>query len=182
MMLKKLDEEGCLGQLDQQNKNSDTVVDDSTVLVPSTMVHNHSNKTLSQKIRHRALNSNETTQNVINYCLMNLSDNAVARLPDFKQVKRNIQNCRGKNDLPEIPHDNTFNLISDKLTTTKRNTEPLQLLESCEQLLVDGTFKIWNTIDFLSIIRYARGLSKCCFTCRIRIITKQNSTNLSSSY
>ncbi|CAF1364145.1 unnamed protein product, partial [Rotaria magnacalcarata] len=134
------------------------------------------------KIRHRALNSNETTQNVINYCLMNLSDNAVARLPDFKQVKRNIQNCRGKNDLPEIPHDNTFNLIPDKLTTTKRNTEPLQLLESCEQLLVDGTFKIWNTIDFLSIIRYARGLSKCCFTCRIRIITKQNSTNLSSSY
>ncbi|CAF1549585.1 unnamed protein product [Rotaria magnacalcarata] len=102
-----------------------------------------------KKIRHRALNSNETTQNVINYCLMNLSDNAVARLPDFKQVKRNIQNCRGKNDLPEIPHDNTFNLISDKLTTTKRNTEPLQLLESCEQLLVDGTFKICTFFPML---------------------------------
>ncbi|CAF3126501.1 unnamed protein product [Rotaria socialis] len=142
---------------------------------------------------HPALNSNEATQNVIDYCLTNLSDHAVARVPDFKHVKRNIRNHRVKKDLPEIPHDKTFNVIPDKLTTTKRNSlflqfdsdpgndriiifalaEQLQLLESGEQLLVDGTFKVCNTIDFLSIIRYARGLSKCCFTCRIRIITKQ---------
>ena len=49
MMLKKLDEEGGLGQLDQQNRNSDTVVDDSTVLVPSTLVDDHTNKTTSRK-------------------------------------------------------------------------------------------------------------------------------------
>ncbi|CAF5003336.1 unnamed protein product, partial [Rotaria socialis] len=47
-----------------------------------------------EKIRHRALNSSEGTQNVIDYCLTNLSDHAVARLPDFKHVKRNIQNPR----------------------------------------------------------------------------------------
>ncbi|CAF3497546.1 unnamed protein product [Rotaria socialis] len=49
MMLKKLGEEGGLGQLDQQNRNSDTVVDDSSVLVPSTLVDDHTNKTTSRK-------------------------------------------------------------------------------------------------------------------------------------
>ena len=48
-MLKKLDEEGGLGQLDQQNRNSDAVVDDSTVRVPSTLVDDHTNKTTSCK-------------------------------------------------------------------------------------------------------------------------------------
>ncbi|CAF4370614.1 unnamed protein product [Rotaria socialis] len=109
--------------------------------------HNHPGNPVSteirifeEKIRHRALNSNEATQNVIDYCLTNLSDNAVARLPDFKhvnpfnpatqendgieRVKRNIQNRRGKNDLPEIPHDKTFNLIPDKLTTTNETVTP----------------------------------------------------------
>ncbi|CAF4297785.1 unnamed protein product [Rotaria magnacalcarata] len=102
-----------------------------------------------EKIRHRALNSNEATQNVIDYCLTNLSDNAVAHLP-------------------EISHDKTFNLIPDKLTTTKRNSlflqfdsgsgndriiifasaEQLQILENCEQLLVDGTFKLTPSIFY----------------------------------
>ncbi|CAF3211126.1 unnamed protein product [Rotaria socialis] len=97
-----------------------------TTLLHENDNHNHPGNSVSteirifeEKIRHRALNSNETTQNVIDYCLTNLSDNAVASLPDFKHVKRNIQNRRGKNDLPEIPHDKTFNLIPDKLTATK---------------------------------------------------------------
>ncbi|CAF1988490.1 unnamed protein product, partial [Rotaria magnacalcarata] len=139
-----------------------------TTLLHESDNHNHPGNPVSteirifeEKIRHRALNSNEATQNVIDYCLTNLSDHAVARLPDFKHVKRNIQNHRVKKDLPEIPHDKTFNLIPDKLTTTKRNSlflqfdygpgndriiifasaEQLQLLENGEQLLVDGTFK-----------------------------------------
>ncbi|CAF4094592.1 unnamed protein product [Rotaria magnacalcarata] len=45
---------------------------------------------------HPALNSNEATQNVIDYCLTNLSNNAVARLPGLKHVKQNIQNRGGK--------------------------------------------------------------------------------------
>ncbi|CAF4453363.1 unnamed protein product, partial [Rotaria magnacalcarata] len=71
--------------------------------------------------------------------------------------------------LPEIPHDKTFNLIPDKLTTTKQNSlflqfdsgpgndgiiifasaEQLQLLESGEQLLVDGTFKVCTFFPML---------------------------------
>ncbi|CAF3806026.1 unnamed protein product [Rotaria socialis] len=70
-------------------------------------------------------------------------------------------------DFPKIPHDKTFNLIPDKLTT-KRNSlflqfdsgpgndriiifasaEQLQLLESDEQLLVDGTFKVTPSIFY----------------------------------
>ncbi|CAF2090872.1 unnamed protein product [Rotaria magnacalcarata] len=71
-------------------------------------------------------------------------------------------------NLPEISHDKTFNLIPDKLTTTKRNSlflqfdsgsgndriiifasaEQLQILENCEQLLVDGTFKVTPSIFY----------------------------------
>ncbi|CAF3457531.1 unnamed protein product, partial [Rotaria sp. Silwood2] len=37
-----------------------------------------------EKVRDRAINSNEATQAVIDNCLTNLSDYAVACLPDFK--------------------------------------------------------------------------------------------------
>ncbi|CAF4465447.1 unnamed protein product [Rotaria socialis] len=104
-----------------------------TILLHENDNHNHPGNPVStetrifeEKILHRALNSNEATQNAIDYCLTNLSDNIVARLPDFKHAKRNIQNRRGKTDLPEIPHDKTFNQISDKLTTTNRNSVFLQ--------------------------------------------------------
>ncbi|CAF2151195.1 unnamed protein product [Rotaria magnacalcarata] len=153
----------------------DKTTNDKTIGNVNIDNHNHPGNPVSteirifeEKIRHRALNSNEATQNVIDYCLTNLSDHAVARLPDFKHVKRNIQNHRVKKDLPEIPHDKTFNLIPDKLTTTKRNSlflqfdygpgndriiifasaEQLQLLENGEQLLVDGTFKVTPSIFY----------------------------------
>lgn len=91
-----------------------------------------------------------------------MSDHAVARLPAFKHIKRNIQHHRVKNDLPKIPHDTAFEKIPDKLSTTKRNNkflqydsgpgndriiifssvEQLKILEGCDQLLVDGTFKV----------------------------------------
>ncbi|CAF4226719.1 unnamed protein product, partial [Rotaria magnacalcarata] len=48
-MMLKLGEKDGGGQLDQQNRNSHAIVDDSTVLVPSTLVHNHSNKISSRK-------------------------------------------------------------------------------------------------------------------------------------
>lgn len=150
-----------------------------TVLLHENDNHNHLGNPISkeirifeEKIRYRAINTNKATQNVIEYCLTNLSDNAVARLPDFKHIKRNVQNQRGKNDLPQIPHDKTFNQIPDKLTKTKRNnillqfdsgpgndrivifasTEQLQLLESSEQLLIDGTFKVYTFFYCYSFI------------------------------
>ncbi|CAF1618235.1 unnamed protein product, partial [Rotaria magnacalcarata] len=114
------------------------------------------------------MNYNEATQTVIDNCLVNLSDNAIARLPNFKHVKRTIQNRRGQNGLPKIPHDKTFDQIPDQLSTTKRNTvflrydsgsgndriiifsstEQLQLLENGEELLVDGTFKVSPSIFY----------------------------------
>ncbi|CAF3709620.1 unnamed protein product, partial [Rotaria socialis] len=87
-----------------------------TTLLHENDNHNHPGNPVSteigifeEKIRHQAPNSNEATQNFIDYCLTNLADHAVARLPDFKHVKRNIQNHPVKKDLPEIPHDKTFN-------------------------------------------------------------------------
>ncbi|CAF1414595.1 unnamed protein product [Rotaria sp. Silwood1] len=66
----------------------------STIILHETKNHNHlGNAVLSEirifeeKIRDRAINYNESTQTVIDNCLMNLSDNAVARIPKFKHIK-----------------------------------------------------------------------------------------------
>jgi hypothetical protein len=122
-----------------------------------------------ENIRDRATTCTETTQAIIDHCLTNLSDEAIARLPDFKHIKRNVQHKRAKNDLPKIPHDKTFDRIPDKLMTTKRNTlflqfdsgsgndrilifsstDQLDLLGNCDELLVDGTFKVRNFLSSL---------------------------------
>lgn len=39
-----------------------------------------------EKIRDREINYNEITQAIIDCCLTNLSDNTVARLPNFKHI------------------------------------------------------------------------------------------------
>ena len=129
--------------------------------------HNHSAsaahadlRLFQDKIPSRAMNKNESTQNVIDNCLRNVSDQMVARLPNFKYIKRNIQ--RQQNDLPQVPLDKNFNIIPAPLTTTLRNDNFLQfdsgpgdnrllifasinqleILESTEEILIDGTFKV----------------------------------------
>ena len=52
-----------------------------------------------EKIRHRAVNYNESTQTVIGNCLDNLSDDTVTRIPKFKHIKRNIENSRNEHNL-----------------------------------------------------------------------------------
>ena len=79
-----------------------------------------------EKIRDRAVNYNESTQTVIDNCLDNLFDDTVARIPKFKHIKRNIQNLRNKNNLPNRPQDKTFVRIPDRLAQTKRNDKFLQ--------------------------------------------------------
>jgi len=66
----------------------------STIILHETNNHNHLGNAVSseirifeEKIRDRAINYNESTQTVIDNCLMNLSDNAVARIPNFKHIK-----------------------------------------------------------------------------------------------
>ncbi|CAF2946756.1 unnamed protein product [Rotaria sp. Silwood2] len=69
----------------------------NTILLYENDNHNHSGNAVSveirifeEKVRDRAINSNETTQAVIDNCLTNLSDYAVARLPDFKHINLRI--------------------------------------------------------------------------------------------
>ncbi|CAF5174778.1 unnamed protein product, partial [Rotaria magnacalcarata] len=129
----------------------------NTALLYENDNHNHNGNAVSieirlfeEKVRDRATNSNETTQAVIDNCLTNLSDHAVVRLPEFKHIKRNIQNQRGQNNLPKITHDKTFDRIpaQQRLIIIFSSPEQLQLLESCEQLLVDGTFKATPSIFY----------------------------------
>jgi hypothetical protein len=141
----------------------------NTIMLNENDIHNQPINALSteirlfeEKIRDRAINYNETTQTVIDNCFTNLSDNVVAHLPVFKHIKRNIQHQQGKYDLRKVPHDRTFDKIPDQLATTKTNNqflqydsgpgndriiifsslEQLRLLESSQELLVDGTFKV----------------------------------------
>jgi hypothetical protein len=66
----------------------------NTIILHENNNHNHPGNALSseirifeEKIRDRAVNYHESTQVVIDNCLMNLSDNAVARIPAFKHIK-----------------------------------------------------------------------------------------------
>ncbi|CAF4025458.1 unnamed protein product [Rotaria sordida] len=106
------------------------------------------------------MNTNESIQNVIDNCLRNASDQMVARLPNLKYIKRNIQ--RQQNDLPKLPFDKNFNIIPASLTTTFKNEKFLQfdsgpgdhrllifasinqlrILEGTEEILIDGIFKV----------------------------------------
>ena len=140
-----------------------------TNILHEAATHNHSAsaahgdiRLFQDKIRSRAMNNNESTQNVIDNCLRNVSDQMVARLPNFKYIKRNIQRQRQQNDLPQLPLDKNFNIIPAPLTTTLRNDNFLQfdsgpgdnrllifasinqlkILESTEEILIDGTFKV----------------------------------------
>ncbi|CAF4056774.1 unnamed protein product [Rotaria sordida] len=69
----------------------------NTTLLYENDNHNHSGNAISieirifeEKVRDRAINSNETTQTVIDNCLTNLSDYAVARFPDFERINLRI--------------------------------------------------------------------------------------------
>ena len=111
--------------------------DIKTTILHENDNHNHPGNAISseirlfeEKVRDRAVNCNENTQTVLDNCLTDLSDLAVARIPNFKHIKRNIQHRRVMNDFPKIPNDRTFNQIPDILTVTKRNNEFLQF-DSC---------------------------------------------------
>ena len=91
----------------------------------------------------------------------------VARLPNFKHVSRTIQRQRIMKDLPHIPHDKNFASVPTSLTTTIRDelflqydsgpgdhrilifssSEQLHILAECEEILIDGTFKVRSLIS-----------------------------------
>jgi hypothetical protein len=69
----------------------------------------------------------ENTQAIIDHCVTILSDQAVARLPEFKHIEPNIKHVTCiKDDLPRIPHERTCAQIPGKLMLTKRDFTFLQ--------------------------------------------------------
>ena len=145
-----------------------TDIENTSILLESND-HNHLESALNSEIRlfqeksrSRAGNTTGSTQRVIDHCLNDASDQMVARIPNFKYIKRNIQRQQQKNDLPPIPHDRNFTVIPLSLTITSRNDQFLQfdsgpgedrmiifasndglgILGECEEILIDGTFKI----------------------------------------
>ncbi|CAF3321274.1 unnamed protein product [Rotaria socialis] len=69
---------------------------------PASAVNNEV-RLFQDKLRSRAVTTTESTQHIMDNCLNNVSDQMVARLPNLKYIKRNIQRQRQKKDLPQIP-------------------------------------------------------------------------------
>lgn len=146
---------------------------DHSMLLSEPTEHNHPASAVNaevrlfrEKIKSRAVNTTESTQNIIDNCLSDATDQMVARLPNFKHVKRTIQRQRVVNNLPKIPHDRNFSEVPESLRKTIRgepflqfdsgpgnqrilifaSNEQLSILEETEHILIDGTFKVRSLI------------------------------------
>ena len=155
----------CKGRVHTDLNHSTILNDPSEHNHPPSAVKSEV-RLFQDKIRSRAVNTTESTQQVIDNCLRDVTDQMVARLPNFKHVKRTIQRQRIVHDLPKIPHDKTFSTVPASLTTTIRgetflqydsgpgehrilifaSSEQLDILSECEEVLIDGTFKMTPTI------------------------------------
>ncbi|CAF4091203.1 unnamed protein product [Rotaria socialis] len=62
---------------------------------PASAVNNEV-RLFQDKLRSRAVTTTESTQHIMDNCLNNVSDQMVARLPNLKYIKRNIQRQRQK--------------------------------------------------------------------------------------
>lgn len=140
-----------------------------TAILSEPSEHNHPASAVKvevrlfqEKIRKRAVDTTENTQDVIDHCLTNASDQMVARLPNFKHIKRTIQRQHIAVDLPKIPQDKKFSYIPTSLTATSRgdkflqydsgpgdhrilifaSEEQLNVFAESEHILIDGTFKV----------------------------------------
>lgn len=157
----------CKGRVHTDLNHTTTLTDASEHNHPPSAVKSEV-RLFQEKIRSRAVASKESTQQVIDNCLNEVSDQMVARLPNFKHVKRTIQRQRQMNDLPKIPHDKTFVTVPASLTITSRSdsflqfdsgpgdhrilifasSEQLNILSESEEILIDGTFKVRKLINF----------------------------------
>ena len=159
-----------INHLQRSSSHGSQPLYDSERIPPNTIIRRAPSSPkfdfFQDKIRSRAVNTTESTQQVIDNCLRDVTDQMVARLPNFKHVKRTIQRQRIVHDLPKIPHDKTFSTVSASLTTTIRgetflqydsgpgehrilifaSSEQLDILSECEEVLIDGTFKVTPTI------------------------------------
>ncbi|CAF0928710.1 unnamed protein product [Adineta ricciae] len=132
-------------------------------------------RVFSQQVAERALNTQETPEAIITNCYKSMSDSSIARLPVRENIKRRIRILRQNNQLVKEPNDPKFLSVPNELTLTHRkerflcsdtgpghdrilifaSPEQLQILQSSEEFLVDGTFKVVPEIFYELFIIHA---------------------------
>jgi hypothetical protein len=115
----------CKGRV-HTDLNYSAILDEPSEHNHSPSVVNSKVRFFQDKIRSRAINTTESTQQVMDNCLRDITDQMVARLPNFELVKRTIQRQRIMNDLPQIPHYKTFASVPASLRTNNRGGTFLQ--------------------------------------------------------
>ncbi|CAF1526042.1 unnamed protein product [Adineta ricciae] len=135
----------------------------------------HEARVFSQQVAERALNTQETPEAIITNCYKNMSDPSIARLPVRENIKRRIRILRQNNQLVKEPNDPKFLSVPNELTLTHRkerflcsdtgpgddrilifaSPEQLQILQTSEEFLVDGTFKVVPEIFYQLFIIHA---------------------------
>ncbi|CAM4799007.1 unnamed protein product [Rotaria magnacalcarata] len=116
----------------------------------------------NEELVHQARNSQEIPDIIVNNCYKALSDQGIARLPIRDNIKRRIRMVHKNKNIANAPYDPNFTTIPTSLTKTVRDdmflrcdTEPgddrillfastkqLDILQSTDDFLVDGTFKV----------------------------------------
>ena len=129
----------------------------------------------SQEIAHRAMNNQETPDTIVTNSYKNISDPSIARLPVRDNIKRRIRMLRQNNQLVKEPNDPKFPSVPLLLTKTIRDEtflrcdtgpgddrilifasdEQINVLQTAEEFLVDGTFKVVPEIFYQLFIIHA---------------------------
>ncbi|CAF1029457.1 unnamed protein product [Didymodactylos carnosus] len=96
-----------------------------------------------------------------------MSDEALARLPSRDNIKRRIRMLRQDKKLPSAPNDPNFPNVPTALTVTSRGDKFLRcdtgpdILQSCDDFLVDGIFKILGYQNrYQEDVKFAHNINK----------------------
>ena len=98
--------------------------------------------------------------------LLALSDPALTRLPSRDNIKRRIRKLRQGKDISQTPNDPNFPALPVQLTKTIRHDqflrcdigpgdEQISILQSTQDILVDGTLKVVPEIFYQLYIIYS---------------------------
>ncbi|CAF1080873.1 unnamed protein product [Rotaria magnacalcarata] len=80
----------CKGRIHTDHNHTTILLENNDHNHPASAVNNEV-RLFEDKLRSRAMTTTESTQHIMDNCLNNASDQMVARLPNFKYIKRNIQ-------------------------------------------------------------------------------------------
>ncbi|CAF3659895.1 unnamed protein product [Rotaria socialis] len=129
----------------------------------------------NEELVHRARNTQEIPDIIVTNFYKALSDQGIARLPIRDNIKRRIRMVRKNKNIVNAPNDPNFTTIPTSLTKTVRDdmflrcdtgpgddrilifasTEQLDILQSTDDFLVDGTFKVVPEIFYQVYIIHA---------------------------